>query len=66
MPPVDADNPAAHITGGKFAFNALIDIPLMVGLIAVFIAFFCLIARDRSLVPQGDPRLGEALNHVVH
>ncbi len=38
----------------------------MVGMIAVYIALFCLITRNRPLVPLKDPRLGEALNHEVH
>ena len=33
---------------------------------AVYIALFCLIARNRPLVPLKDPRLGEALNYEVH
>lgn len=44
----------------------LIDIACMVGMIAVYIALFCLVARNRPLVPLNDPRLGEALNHEVH
>jgi hypothetical protein len=49
-----------------FTFNPLVDLTCTVGMIALFIAMFCLIARDRPLVPLKDPRLGEALNHVVH
>lgn len=49
-----------------FTFNPLVDLPCTVGMIAVFIAFFCLVARDRPLVPLRDPRLGQSLNHVVH
>jgi hypothetical protein len=68
MPLFDAGNHASHIDGGKFSetFNALIDIPCAAGMVAIYIAFFCLIARDRPLVPTQDPRLGESLNHIVH
>lgn len=65
MPLFETGHRTAHVEGGVFAFNPLIDITCAVGMIAVFVAFFCLIARDRSLVPQKDPRLGDALNHVV-
>jgi hypothetical protein len=65
MPLFDPNNRLAHVEGGPFAFNPLIDLTCAVGMIAVFIAFFCMIARDRSLVPMKDPRLGDALNHVV-
>ena len=44
----------------------LIDLACGIGMIGLFIAFFCLIARDRPLVPMQDPRLKEALNHTVH
>jgi hypothetical protein len=44
----------------------LADIACGIGMIAVFIALFCLIARNRPLVALKDPRLGEALNHEVH
>ena len=46
----------------SFAFNPLVDIPCAIGMIGLYIAIFCLIARDRPLVPLQDPRLGEALN----
>ena len=49
-----------------FTFNPLIDIPCAVGMIAIFIAIFCFIAKNNPLVPLKDPRLGEALNHAVH
>jgi hypothetical protein len=62
----DTANKAAHIDGGPFDFMPLVDIPCAIGMIAMLVAFFCLIARDRSLVPKQDPRLGDALNHVVH
>jgi hypothetical protein len=65
MPLFESGHRTAHVEGGVFAFNPLIDLTCAVGMIAVFIAFFCLIARDRSLIPQKDPRLGDALNHVV-
>ena len=44
----------------------VIDLACMVGVIAVYIAMFCMIAGNRPLVPLKDPRLGEALNHEVH
>ena len=49
-----------------FTFNPLVDLPCAVGMIGLLIALFCLIARDRPLVPLKDPRLGECLNHEVH
>ena len=59
-----------QLDGGQtFPFSgtgALIDVACTVGMIGVFIALFCLIARNRPLVPLQDPRLGEALNHEVH
>lgn len=66
MPLFDTANRSAHVDGGPFAFHPLIDIPCAIGMISMLVAFFCLIARDRSLVPKQDPRLGDALNHVVH
>jgi hypothetical protein len=50
----------------RFDFSVLRDVPCALGLMAIFIAMFCLIARDRPLVPLQDPRLRESLNHVVH
>ena len=44
----------------------LMDISCAIGMIAVYIALFCLVTRNRPLVPLKDPRLGEALNHTVH
>ena len=41
------------------------DVACTVGMVAAFIAIFCLVARTRPLVPLQDPRLGEALNHEV-
>lgn len=41
----------------------LVDILLFVGMAAVFVACFCLITGNRSLVPLKDPRLHEALNY---
>lgn len=55
-----------RITGEGFTFNVLVDIPLTIGMIAIYIAIFCLITKNRPLVPLKDPRLGEALNHAVH
>ena len=47
----------------RFSFNPLADIGCAVGVIGLFVAIFCLIARDRPLVPLKDPRLREALNY---
>ena len=47
-------------------FNPIADGACMIGMIALFIAIFCVICRDRPLVALQDPRLGEALNHEVH
>lgn len=72
MPQID---PASATLEGRqagapfFTFTGtgiLIDIACAVGMIALFIAIFCLIVRDKPLVPLKDPRLGEALNHEVH
>lgn len=52
--------------GHVFTFNPLVDIPCAIGMIAIYIAIFCYVARNRPLVPLKDPRLGEALNHAVH
>jgi hypothetical protein len=41
----------------------LTEILLLVGMGAIFIASFCLVAGNRSLVPLKDPRLHEALNY---
>lgn len=54
MPQMTADH--------AFTFNPLIDIPCAIGMIGLFVAMFCLIARDRPLVALQDPRLGESLN----
>ncbi len=54
---------------GVFPFSGMgiiIDLGCLVGMVALFVALFCLIARDKPLVPTQDPRLGEALNHEVH
>jgi len=51
-------------TTGLFSFFG--DIACTVGMVSAFIAIFCLVARNRPLVPLQDPRLGEALNHEVH
>jgi hypothetical protein len=53
----------------SFSFTGtgmIADIACGVGMVAIFVALFCLIARDRPLVPLKDPRLGQALNHEVH
>ena len=41
----------------------LTEILLFAGMGAIFVASFCLIAGNRSLVPLKDPRLHEALNY---
>ena len=46
----------------SFAAIPLVQIPCAIGLIGLFVALFCFIARDKPLVPLKDPRLGEALN----
>ncbi len=64
----------AHTPGGHSRpdvvstsfFYFLGDLSCTVGMVAAFIAIFCLVARNRPLVPLQDPRLGEALNHEVH
>ena len=50
----------------SFTFNPLVDIPCAIGMIAIYLAIFCFVAKNRPLVPLKDPRLGEALNHAVH
>lgn len=71
MPQLDGQNAVEYgLRTGRdpspaFTFG-VIDIACGVGVIGLFIAFFCLIARDNPLVPMKDPRLGEALNHEVH
>ena len=62
MPQMNPEEKVFTMSGG----GLLASIACMVGMIAVFIAFFCLIARNRPLVPMQDPRMGEALNHEVH
>ena len=42
------------------------DMACGIGMVAIFVALFCMIARNRPLVPLKDPRLGQALNHEVH
>ena len=60
--------PGGHSRGLETTsfFYFLGDIACTVGMVAAFIAIFCLVARNRPLVPLQDPRLGEALNHEVH
>lgn len=62
MPQMNPEAKTFTLSGG----GILIDAACLVGMIAVYIALFCLIARNRPLVPLKDPRLGEALNHAVH
>ncbi len=46
----------------SFTFSWLIDVPCAIGMAGFLVAFFALIAGNRSLVPLKDPRLGECLN----
>jgi Ni/Fe-hydrogenase subunit HybB-like protein len=62
MPQMNWEDKTFTFSGG----GILIDVACVFGMIAVYIALFCLIARNRPLVPLKDPRLGEALNHEVH
>jgi hypothetical protein len=62
MPQMNPVEKTFTLSGG----GILIDLACVVGMIAVYIALFCLIARNRPLVPLKDPRLGEALNYEVH
>lgn len=53
----------------SFSFNGtgmIADMACGIGMTAIFIALFCIVARDRPLVALKDPRLGQALNHEVH
>jgi len=64
-----ANAPGGHLREGVVTtsfFYFLGDVACTVGMIAAFIAIFCLVARSRPLVPLQDPRLGECLNHEVH
>ncbi len=62
MPQMNPEANLYTLTG----MGIVIDLACMVGVIAVYIAMFCMIAGNRPLVPLKDPRLGEALNHEVH
>lgn len=62
MPQMSPETNLYTLSGG----GILIDVACSVGVIAIYVALFCLIARNRPLVPLKDPRLGEALNHEVH
>ena len=44
----------------------LTGVSCLIGMIAIYIALFCIVTRNRPLVALQDPRLGEALNHEVH
>lgn len=55
-----------QLNNNASTLNPLVDIPCVIGMIGLFVAMFCLIARDRPLVPLQDPRLGEALNFKNH
>ncbi len=61
MPQLEARvYPTFEFTGVKFG---LVEILAFVGMAAIFVASFCLVAGNRSLVPLKDPRLHEALNY---
>ncbi len=62
MPQMNPEANTYTLTGG----GILIDICCTVGVIGIYIALFCLVTRNRPLIPLKDPRLGEALNHEVH
>lgn len=62
MPHLNPGTNEFTLSGSGF----LTGISCLIGMIAVYIALFCLITRNRPLVPLQDPRLGEALNHEVH
>ena len=49
----------------QFTFNPLVVFPSAIGMIAVGVGLFMLVARDMPLVPLKDPRIGAALNHEV-
>ncbi len=59
-------NPHGDHTFQLSGTGFLTGISCLVGMIAIYIALFCLVTRNRPLVPLQDPRLGEALNHEVH
>jgi Ni/Fe-hydrogenase subunit HybB-like protein len=62
MPQMNPEAKTYTLTGS----GILTDICCTIGVIGIYIALFCLITRNRPLVPLKDPRLGEALNHEVH
>jgi hypothetical protein len=62
MPLMNPEGKTFTLGGG----GLLIDIACLIGMVGVYIALFCLVTRNRPLVPLQDPRLGEALNHEVH
>lgn len=49
-----------------FNFSFLIDVPLAIGMVGLYLTLFALIAGDRPLVARQDPRLGDALNYHNH
>ena len=60
-----------HLNPGENEFTLsgmgfLTGISCLVGMIAVYIALFCIVTGNRPFVPLQEPRLGEALNHEVH
>ena len=61
--------PGGHGHKHEFTLSGigfLAGISCLIGMIAVYIALFCIVTRNRPLVPLQDPRLGEALNLEVH
>ncbi len=52
--------PGEALQGGFLARIA--EVSCVIGLSGIFVAIFCLMTRDKPLVPLQDPRLGEALN----
>ena len=53
-------------SGLTTTFSPIVDIACTIGMVALFVAMFCLIARNRPLVALKDPRLAESLNYEVH
>ncbi len=69
MPQYSRAVPTAHGEAPASAMGFLpflADVACLVGMLGLFFAIFCLVARDKPLVAMKDPRLGEALNHEVH
>ena len=51
------------ISSDYVVWPGFVDLLLFVGMGAVFLASFCVVSGNRSLVPLKDPRLHEALNY---